>query len=136
VLKGAVQKVLGAKLTTSVYTSGKHGRLTVRFDRKPAEEELARIEQAANMKVSEEAEVAEFEMEKDEAEKHFGDQVYDLFPVPASVIRLKIVRIPDWNINCCIERHVENTSLVGTIKLGKPRFRNSRKELELEFDVV
>jgi Ser-tRNA(Ala) deacylase AlaX len=46
------------------------------------------------------------------------------------------VRIPDWNVNCCVERHVENASLVGPIKLGRPRFRNSRKELELEFDLA
>ena len=136
VVKGAVQKVLGAKLTASVYVSGNHGRLTVQFDRKPTDEELARIEQAANEKVAEGAEVLEFEMEKDEAEGHFGDAIYDLFPVPRGVTRLKIVRIPDWNTNCCNERHVENTLQVGKVKLGNPRFRNSKRELEIEFDLV
>jgi len=53
VLKGAVQQVLGAKWTVSVYVSGTHGRLTVQFDRKPTDEEVARIERAANDKVSE-----------------------------------------------------------------------------------
>ena len=67
VLKGAVQQVLGAKWTTSVFASGTHGRLTVQFDRKPTDEEVARIEQAANGKVLEGAEVVEFEMEKTEA---------------------------------------------------------------------
>jgi alanyl-tRNA synthetase len=136
VVKGAVQKVLGVKWTASVYVAGRHGRLTVQFDRKPSDEEMARVEQAANEKVAEGAEVLEFEMEKDEAEGHFGDAIYDLFPVPASVTRLKIVRIPDWNINCCNERHVENTLQVGTIKLGKPRLRNSKRELEVEFDLA
>lgn len=136
VLKGAVQQVLGAKWTVSVYVSGTHGRLTVQFDRKPTDEEMARIERAANDKVSEGAEVVEFEMDKDEAEGHFGDAIYDLFPVPSSVTRLRIVRIPEWNINCCIESHVDSTSQVGRIRLGTPRFRNSRRELELEFDVA
>ena len=136
VLKGAVQQVLGAKWTASVFVSGTHGRLTVQFDRKPTDEEVARIEQVANDKVSEGAEVVEFEMEKDEAEGHFGNAIYDLFPVPSSVTRLKIVRIPDWNINCCIENHVDNTSQVGRIRLGGVKFRNSRKELELEFDLT
>ncbi len=136
VLKGAVQQVLGAKWTVSAFVSGTYGRLTVQFDRKPTNEEVARIEQAANGKVSEGAEVVEFEMEKDEAEGHFGNAIYDLFPVPSSVTRLKIVRIPEWNINCCIEKHVDNTSQVGRIRLGVPRFRNSRKELELPFDLV
>jgi alanyl-tRNA synthetase len=136
VLKGAVQHVLGAKWTASVFVSGNHGRLTVQFDRKPTDEEVARIEQVANDKVLEGAEVVEFEMEKDEAEGHFGNAIYDLFPVPSSVTRLKIVRIPDWNINCCIENHVDNTSQVGRIRLGSPKFRNSRKELELEFNLA
>lgn len=135
VVKGAAQKVLGAKLTTSTYVNGSHGRLTVQFDRKPSDQEMDMMEREADAKVDENAEVVEFEMDKSEAELHFGDQIYDQFPVPASVTRLKIVRIPDWNINCCIERHVESTGQIGRIRLGKPRFRNSRKELELEFDV-
>ncbi len=135
VLKGAVQSVLGAKWTSSTYVSGRHGRLTVQFGRMPTPQELEKVEDAANQKVSEGAEIVEFEMEKDEAEKHFGDQMYDLFPLPSSVTRLKIVRIQDWNINCCVERHVESTSQIGQIKLGNPRFRNSRRELELEFDL-
>ncbi len=136
VLKGAVQKELGAKWTASVFVEGAHGRLTVQFDRKPTDEEVARIEQAANAKIAEGAEVLEFEMEKEEAEGHFGDAIYDLFPVPSSVTRLKIVRIPEWNINCCIENHVENTLQVGKVRLSKPRFRNSKKELEIEFDLA
>ena len=136
VVKGAVQSVLGAKWTASTYVSGRHGRLTVRFERLLTPQELESVEKAANQKVSEGVEFMEFEMDREEAENHFGDQIYDLFPVPASVTRLKIVRIPDWNVNCCVERHVESTSIIGPIKLGKPRFRNSRKELELEFDLV
>ena len=136
VLKGAVQRVLGANLTTSVYVSGRHGRLTVQFDRKPTDLEMARIEQATNGKVAEGAEVLEFEMEKQEAEGHFGTTIYDLFPVPSGATRLRIVRIPDWNINCCNERHVENTLQVGKIRLGRPRFRNSKRELEIEFDLA
>ncbi len=136
VLKGAAQRVLGTTLTTSVYVSGKHGRLTVQFDRKPDELEMARIEQATNEKVAEGSEVLEFEMEREEAEGHFGNAIYDLFPVPTGVTRLRIVRIPDWNINCCNERHVENTLQVGRIRLGKPRFRNSKRELEIEFDLA
>lgn len=136
VVKGAVQSVLGAKWTASVYVSGRHGRLTVQFDRKATDDEVRRIEEAANDKVSEGAEVLEFEMERGEAEGHFGDAIYDLFPVPSEVTLLKIVRIPDWNINCCNERHVDSTAEIGRIKLGRPRFRNSKRELEVEFDLA
>jgi alanyl-tRNA synthetase len=136
VVKGAEERVLGGRKTTSVYVSGRHGRLTVQFDRKPTDEEMARIEQAANRKLAEGAEVLEFEMEKEEAEGHFGDAIYDLFPLPPGATRLKIVRIPDWNINCCNERHVENTLQIGRIRLGKARFRNAKRELEIEFNVL
>jgi alanyl-tRNA synthetase len=136
VLKGAVQKTLGANLTASTFVQGGHGRLTVKFDRKPTPEEEARLLQLTNQKVAEGVEVIEFEMDKEEAEGHFGNQIYDLFPIPAGVSRLKIVRIPDWNVNCCIERHVENTSMIGKVRLGKLSFRNSRKELEIEFDLA
>jgi len=136
VVKGAVQSVLGARWTSSTYVAGTHGRLTVQFERAPTKEEMEKMEEAANQKVAEGAEILEFEMDREEAEKHFGDQIYDTFPLPPSVTRLKLVRIPDWNINCCIERHVDNTTLVGRVKLGKPRLRNSRKELEIEFDLV
>jgi alanyl-tRNA synthetase len=136
VVKGAVQKVIGAKWTSSVFVSGSHGRLTVRFDRNPTDEEMARIEQEANAKIAEGAEVLEFEMEKDEAEGHFGDQMYDLFPLPSGVTILKIVRIPDWNINCCNHGHVDSTSEIGGIRIGKPRFRNAKGELEIDFDLA
>jgi len=136
VVKGAVHKVLGTKWTASVYVSGSHGRLTLQFDRKPTDEEMARVEQAINEKITEGVEVLEFEMEKQEAEGHFGDAIYDLFPVPSEVTLLKIVRIPDWNINCCNERHVENTLQIGKVTLEKPKFRNAKRELEIGFDLA
>jgi Ser-tRNA(Ala) deacylase AlaX len=49
---------------------------------------------------------------------------------------LRIVRIPEWNVNCCTEGHVENTSTVGPIRLGRCRFRKARKELEFEFELA
>jgi len=135
-VKGAAERVLGVRKTASVYVSGGHGRLTVQYERKPTEEEMKNIEKAANEKIAEGAEVLEFEMEKSEAEGHFGDVIYDLFPLPPGASRLHIVRIPEWNINCCNERHVENTLQIGRIKLGRARYRNSRKELEIEFELA
>ena len=135
-MKGAAERVLGAKKTASVYVSGGHGRLTLQYDRKPSDEEIRRVEKAANEKIAEGTEVLEFEMEKEEAEGHFGDDIYDLFPLPPGASRLRIVRIPDWNINCCNERHVENTLQIGRITFGKARYRNSKGELEIEFDLA
>jgi Ser-tRNA(Ala) deacylase AlaX len=135
-MKGALQNVLAVGMTSSTHVSGRNGRITVQSEKKPTAEELARVEEAANRKVADGAEVLEFEMERQEAEMHFGSQIYDLFPVPSGVTKLRIVRIPEWNINCCAEHHVESTSLVGPLKLGRARYRNSRKELELEFELA
>ena len=110
--------------------------MTLQYDRKPSDEEIRRVEKAANEKIAEGTEVLEFEMEKEEAEGHFGDDIYDLFPLPPGASRLRIVRIPDWNINCCNERHVENTLQIGRITFGKARYRNSKGELEIEFDLA
>lgn len=136
VLKGAVQRVLGTEWTASVFVSGERGRLTVQAERKPTGEELRRIEEEANAVIREGAEVLEFEMEREEAEKHFGDAIYDLFPVPNEVSLLRIVRIPDWNVNCCREKHLENTSQIGEIRIEGVRFRNSKRLLEISFRLL
>ena len=135
-LKGAAQKVLGANLTASVYVSGGSGRLTVQAVRKPTQEEMKRVEQEANAVIREGAEVLEFEMEREEAEKHFGDSIYDMFPVPKGVPLLRIVRIPDWNVNCCREKHIENTSEIGEIRIEGVRFRSNKRLLEISFRLL
>ena len=136
VLKGALISVLGAHWTASVHVSGTYGRLTVQFERKPGEEEIRLAEARANAKVDENAEVLEFEMEREEAEMHFGKGIYDLFPVPEGVKHLRLVRIPDWEINCCAERHVQSTAEVGHLEITGARFRPSKKLLEIEFRVA
>jgi alanyl-tRNA synthetase len=134
-LKGAFQSVLGVKWTSSTYVDGEHGRLTVQIERKPTGDEMQAVEKAANDKVLESAEVIEFVMDRDEAERHFGDSIYDLFPVPADQTKLSIVRIQDWNVNCCTEKHLDSTSSVGRIVIDKSRFREVKKLLEVEFHV-
>lgn len=136
VLKGAVQKVLGATITTGVFAEGDHGRLTVEFDREPTEEEMKRAEEEANNKIKENVEIKILEMQRDEAEKEFGDKIYDKFPVPAHIKNLKIVVIDEWNWNCCIGQHYKTTGELVNIKISKWRFRNSRNELEISFDVI
>jgi alanyl-tRNA synthetase len=136
VFKGAVQKVLGATITTGTYADGDHGRLTVEFDREPTEEEMKRVEEEANNKIKENVEIKVLDMQRDEAEKQFGNKIYDKFPVPAHIKDLKVVVIDDWNWNCCIGQHYERTGEMGTIKIAKWRFRNTRNELEISFDAL
>jgi alanyl-tRNA synthetase len=135
IVKGAVRKVLGAKWTASVYVSGSHGRLTVKFDRKPTDEEVRRIEELANEKVRENAPVKVYTLPRGEAERLFGDEMYDLFPVPEHVKALSVLVIEGWNVNACNKEHTQTTGEVGAIKLGKLRFREAKQLLEIPFDV-
>ncbi|RLF74306.1 alanyl-tRNA editing protein [Thermococci archaeon] len=138
VLKGAVVKVLGeeAKWTASVYVSGKHGRLTVKFNRKPTKEEIKEIERLANEKIRENVSVEVYELPRDEAEKRFGKEIYDLFPLPEEIRTLKVVVIEGWNINACKKKHTKTTGEIGQIKIRKVRFRKAKELLEISFDVV
>ncbi|MCD6480576.1 alanyl-tRNA editing protein [Candidatus Bathyarchaeota archaeon] len=136
VLKGAVQKVLGARWTAGVYVKGSHGRLTVKYHRKPSREEMERVEEEANRKIEEDAPIEELEMTREEAEERWGDAIYDLFPLPPGVKRLKILHIEGWNVNACRERHTETTGEIGRIKIRKFRYRPSRELLEISFDIL
>ncbi|MCS7099839.1 MAG: alanyl-tRNA editing protein [Sulfolobales archaeon] len=142
VLKGAVVRVLGkdAMWTASTYVEGRHGRLVVQFSRKPSDGELKHIEELANSKVSEDLRIEVVELAREEAEKTYGDVIYDLFKVPESIRVLSIVIVYDtsgeiWNINACNKQHLPSTSSIGRIKLGKARFRQTKNLLELPFDI-
>ena len=138
ILKGAVVKVLGedALWTASTYVNNGHGRLTVKFNRKPTDEEMKMIEEQANKKIDEDAEIYVIELDRLEAEEKYGKIIYDLYPVPDSVKRLKIVYIKDWNINACDKDHTLKTSDVGGIMIRKVRFRRSKKLLGIAFDII
>ncbi len=142
VIKGAVVRVLGedAMWTASTYVSGKHGRLTVKFNRKPTPEEVRAIEELANKKIEEDLPVEVKVMPREDAEKTYGNVIYDLYPVPQEVKTLYITIIYDkdgsiWNINACNKQHTKSTKYVGKIKLGKIRFRASKLLLEIPFDI-
>ncbi|HEU17049.1 MAG TPA: alanyl-tRNA editing protein [Nitrososphaeria archaeon] len=142
VVKGAAVRVLGedARWTAGTFVEGGHGRLDLKFERKPTPKEISWIEEEANRCVERDLKIEILELERGEAESRFGDLMYDLFPVPADVRILRVVLIHDvdgsiWNVNACNKSHVESTRRVGKITLGDVRFRPSRGILEISFDV-
>lgn len=142
ILKGAIVKVLGegAMWTASTSVSGKHGRLTVKFDRKPTPEEIKAIEELANKKIEEDLKIETRVLPREEAERIYGNIIYDLFPVPEHVKELHIVIVYDtdgsiWNINACNKQHTKSARCIGKIKIGKVRFRHSKQLLEIPFDI-
>jgi len=144
ILKGAVYRVLGAKWTSGVHVSDSHGRLTVRFDRKPSDVEVAHIESETNKKIQENVSVEVLEMDRAEAEARWGDFIYDVFPLPSTITRPTILYIPDqnapegqdfWNVNACNKTHTRTTGEVGPIQISKWRYRPSKQLLEISFDI-
>jgi len=136
VLKGAIQKTTGATVTTGVWQEGNLGRLTVEIHRNISETEQIEIEKLANEKIRENVEIQILKMNRDEAEKKFGNAMYDKFPVPAHIKDLTILYIPDWNVNCCIGEHTHTTGEIGTLRIRKTRYRETKKELEIGFEVI
>lgn len=135
VLKGAVHKILGAKWTAGVYVDGSKGRLTVRMDRKPTDDEVSQVEKEANMKIEEDVVVEELKVPRKEAEDKWGDSIYDLFPLPASITQLSILHIPDWNVNACKDKHTKTTGEIGKLKILKTRYRPNKLLLEVSFEI-
>lgn len=135
ILKGAIQKILGAALTTNIHQENNRGRIAVAFDRKPTDEEIKLIQDAVDKKIEEDVPIEVFEMDRDKAEERFGDVIYDKFRVPKHIKRLKIAQIKDWNINCCACEHTNTTGEVGKIKIIKHKFRNAKQQLEISFVV-
>jgi len=136
VMKGAVVHVLGAQWTAGVFVDGAHGRLTVKTGRKPSDEEILQMEREANLKVNENVEIRQLELDRVEAENTFGSFLYDLFPVPAHVSRLRIVEIPGWNVNACKEEHTPRTGDVGPIRIDRIRYRQQKELLEISFELL
>jgi alanyl-tRNA synthetase len=135
VVKGAIQKVLGAKWTTSVAVNGSHGRISVEYNKKPSENEIRLIEQYTNSKIGENVPVNIIHLNRKTAEERWGNIIYDKFPLPEHITELSICEIKDWNINACNKEHTSSTGEIGSIKLVKTRFRANKQLLEVSFDI-
>lgn len=135
ILKGAIQKVLGAKWTSGVYVNGSHGRLVVQFDRKPDDAEILRIEEEANRKISENTPIEELTLDRVEAERRWGDSIYDLFPLPPSITRINILHIQGWNVNACKAQHTKTTGEIGGLRIVKTRYRQAKRLFEVTFEI-
>jgi alanyl-tRNA synthetase len=137
IVKGAIVKVLGedAKWSTSAASEQSHGRITVEFNRKPTEEEIEKIQEKIDEKIAEDAEIELHNISRKDAEARWGDWIYDKFPLPESIQKLTIFHLPEWNVNACNKEHTNSTGEVGSIKITKTRYRNSKQVLEVSYEV-
>ena len=132
IIKGAIVKVFNTPVTTTVNASKPtEGRIAVEWgtDQKvPTEAELRRVEKLANDIIQANVEVTVTEMSRKEAEDKYRNNlvnstfIYDKFPVPASVQRVNVLEIKDWNVNCCVGTHLKTTGQVRFIKVSEVPF--------------
>jgi alanyl-tRNA synthetase len=132
ILKGAVTNVLGPRR----FAASPAGQLRVRAEAAPTRQEVSKIEVASNNKIAEDAEFLEFGMERQEAEGHFGEGLFDLSPAPEDGALLKIVKIEDWDVSCCSRKHVESAGSIGAIRIEGADWDDGLKVVTLRFRLV
>ncbi|MBI1935529.1 alanine--tRNA ligase [Candidatus Woesearchaeota archaeon] len=82
-----------------------------------SDEELAEIEKEANRLVDEHIEVQSSFLPRTEAEQKYGMNIYQGGAVPGKVLR--IINIPNIDVEACGGTHLKNTSEAGKIKILK-----------------
>merc|ERR1719245_1916533 len=75
------------------------------------------------------------DLKRKDAEKRFGDEMYDYYPVPAKVEILSVLEIKDWNINCSNKPLCSKTGELIGLKVGKTKFNGKKKQLTVYFTV-
>ena len=137
IVKGAIVQVLGedAKWSTSAAVDGSHGRIAVEYNRKPTESEIQRIQEKIDQKIAEDAAIEIHKMSRRDAETRWGDWIYDKFPLPESIQEVTIFHLPDWNVNACNKKHTDTTGEIGSVKITKSRYRNSKQVLEVSYEL-
>lgn len=146
VIKGAIVQVMDiptARTTMSVHFSDKPwcGSITVgNCDEgklyKIDENIKRQIEEKANECIEQNIECTMHrDLKRAEAEKRFGDEMYDFYPVPSKVEILSVLEIKGWNINCSNKTLCKSTGELLGLKVGKTKFNGKKRQLTVYFTV-
>ncbi len=113
---GAARKVLG----NHVWQTGAHkaedlARLDITHFDSLMDDEVRKIEKVANDIVLSDKRVTTKFLARDVAERKYGFRLYQGGSVPGA--KLRVVEVPDWDIEACGGTHCTRTSQVGLIKL-------------------
>ncbi|MCX8174385.1 MAG: alanine--tRNA ligase [Thermoplasmata archaeon] len=120
IINGAARRVLGKH----VWQSGAHksvevSRLDITHYANLTREEVRKIEKIANEVVLANLKVNSMFMERTQAEQKYGFRLYQGGVVPGREIR--IVEIPDFDVEACGGAHCESTGEVGLVKILRTR---------------
>lgn len=118
IINAAARRVLGSHVNqASAYKDMDKGRIDITHYKALTNEEINSIEKEANRIVAEKIPLYARFMSRTEAEKTFGMNIYQGGVVPGK--ELRIVEIPEVDVECCGGTHLKNTFEAGNIKILK-----------------
>ncbi|VVB81116.1 Alanine--tRNA ligase [uncultured archaeon] len=118
IVNAAARKVLGAHINqASAKKDVDKAHLDITHYDSLTDEEVAKIEEEANKIVKQGIKTKLTFMPREEAEKAFGMTIYQGGAVPGR--QLRIVTIPDVDVEACAGTHLKNTLDTGKIKILK-----------------
>jgi alanyl-tRNA synthetase len=131
VVNNAAREVLGQHIWQAGADKTEHkARLDVTHYQSINFEDLQKIELLANQVVLENRKVDKDNIDRDEAERDYGFQIYQGGVVPGK--SLHIVSISNWDIEACGGTHLDNTGDIGVIKLtGSERIQDGVVRIEI-----
>ncbi len=130
VMNGAARKVLGNHIwQTGSEVTPEKARLDITHFSSLTREELQKLEQLANKVVAADLPVRKTVYKKDVAESKFGFRLYQGGAAPGA--ELRVVEIPNFDVEACGGTHVGRTGEIGFIKiLSSKRIQDGVVRLE------
>ncbi|MBI4214781.1 alanine--tRNA ligase [archaeon] len=120
IVNGAVHKVLGAHSWQSgAEKTPEKARLDVTHYELPSRWQVEQIQKLANEVVKKHTKVTVTEMDRHEAEKHYGFSLYQGGIAPGSLVR--VVDVGGFDTECCGGTHCHNASEVEVIRITNVR---------------
>jgi alanyl-tRNA synthetase len=101
----------------SAFKENDYGRLDITHHSSLSDDEIRKIEGAANELIQKNLPVTIKEYDRGQAEQTFGFRIYQGGVVPVKMVR--IVRIEDYDIEACGGTHVKRTGDIGLLKITK-----------------
>ena len=118
IVNAAARFVLGSHINQAgAKKTMKHSNLDITHYEQISREDLVKIEKKANEIVDNAIDMKLFFLPRSEAEQKYGMAIYQGGAVPGKNIR--IVEIPDVDVEACGGTHLNNTSEAGRIKIIK-----------------
>ena len=131
VVFASLREILGVKLIyMGVYVGDKWGRIDINYDEPITDEQILEIENLANRIILENRPVKIFFMDRQEAEKTYGDKLGVTEVTPTGIVR--VVEIEDFDVALCSGTHVRSTIEVGLIKILE-RFKLAKGIQRIKF---